>query len=109
MSFLFPQLDHFNFNNNRTFLQRYLVAMKKWDKGEPIFLYTGNEGDITWFANNTVSILVNLIEVLLRGDQREGVDLNPDSSSVLSCSMIVIRGLELWEKLGVFSLVSWGH
>ena len=54
-AFYNPQLDHFNFNNNRTYLQRYLVAMKKWDKGEPIFLYTGNEGDITWFANNTVS------------------------------------------------------
>ena len=71
--FLFPQLDHFNFNNNRTFLQRYLVAMKKWDKGEPIFFYTGNEGDITWFANNTVSsdfhdfLVNNLLEVQPRG------------------------------------------
>ncbi|KAL9973435.1 hypothetical protein ACROYT_G019896 [Oculina patagonica] len=50
---LSQKLDHFNFNNNRTFLQRYLVAMKNWDKGQPILFYTGNEGDITWFANNT--------------------------------------------------------
>ena len=53
-SISFWQLDHFNYGNNRTFLQRYLVATKNWDKGGPIFFYTGNEGDITWFANNTV-------------------------------------------------------
>ena len=50
-----PQLDHFNFQTNRTFLQRYLIARKNWKVGGPIFFYTGNEGDITWFANNTVS------------------------------------------------------
>ena len=32
------------------------MARKNWVEGGPILFYTGNEGDITWFANNTVSI-----------------------------------------------------
>lgn len=51
------RLDHFNVAEERTFQQRYLVNDEKWDRQGPILLYTGNEGDIIWFCNNTVSIL----------------------------------------------------
>ncbi|EPS74090.1 hypothetical protein M569_00662, partial [Genlisea aurea] len=51
-------LDHFNYNpqSYRTFQQRYLVNDTHWGgaaAGSPIFVYTGNEGDIEWFAKNT--------------------------------------------------------
>lgn len=48
------RLDHFNVADGRTFQQRYLVYEEQWDGWGPIFLYTGNEGDITMFSNNTV-------------------------------------------------------
>ena len=52
------RLDHFNAADQRTFQQRYLVNQDKWAEGKgPILLYTGNEGDITWFCNNTVRTL----------------------------------------------------
>ncbi|OWF46619.1 lysosomal Pro-X carboxypeptidase-like [Mizuhopecten yessoensis] len=48
------KIDHFGFANDDTYKQRYLVADQYWDKnGGPIFFYTGNEGDIAWFCNNT--------------------------------------------------------
>lgn len=48
------KIDHFGFLEDGTFKQRYLVADKHWQKpGGPILFYTGNEGDITWFCNNT--------------------------------------------------------
>ncbi|KFP53232.1 Lysosomal Pro-X carboxypeptidase, partial [Cathartes aura] len=48
------QIDHFGFDENLTFQQRYLVADQHWKKDDgPILFYTGNEGDITWFCNNT--------------------------------------------------------
>ncbi|KAJ9184531.1 hypothetical protein P3X46_004245 [Hevea brasiliensis] len=51
-------LDHFNFNpqSYQTFQQRYLINDTFWGgpkKNAPIFLYTGNEGEIEWFAQNT--------------------------------------------------------
>ncbi|GAB1292333.1 Lysosomal Pro-X carboxypeptidase [Apodemus speciosus] len=47
-------VDHFGFFDTRTFKQRYLVADKHWQKdGGSILFYTGNEGDIVWFCNNT--------------------------------------------------------
>lgn len=56
-SFYLLQIDHFGFLEDGTFKQRYLVADKHWKQpGGPILFYTGNEGDITWFCNNTVNI-----------------------------------------------------
>ena len=47
-------LDHFNFANTLTFPLRYLINEEHFaGPGSPIFLYTGNEGDIEWFARNT--------------------------------------------------------
>ncbi|KFK43799.1 hypothetical protein AALP_AA1G174100 [Arabis alpina] len=52
----FPQnLDHFSFQpeSYRIFHQKYLISSHFWRKGGPIFVYTGNEADIEWFASNT--------------------------------------------------------
>ncbi|XP_012468151.1 uncharacterized protein LOC105786320 [Gossypium raimondii] len=51
-------LDHFNFNpkSYQKFQHRYLINDTYWGgpkKNSPIFVYTGNEGDIEWFAQNT--------------------------------------------------------
>lgn len=43
----------FSFANNDTFNLRYLINDTYWKENGPIFLYTGNEGDITTFAQNT--------------------------------------------------------
>ncbi|XP_047127027.1 lysosomal Pro-X carboxypeptidase isoform X1 [Hydra vulgaris] len=51
----FPQtLDHFSFRSeDYQFAQRYLINDDYFKPGAPVFFYTGNEGDITWFCNNT--------------------------------------------------------
>uniref|UniRef100_A0A7N0V1B0 Lysosomal Pro-X carboxypeptidase n=1 Tax=Kalanchoe fedtschenkoi TaxID=63787 RepID=A0A7N0V1B0_KALFE len=51
-------LDHFNYHpqSYQTFQHRYLINDAFWGGAEsdaPIFVYTGNEGDIEWFAQNT--------------------------------------------------------
>lgn len=54
---LLLQIDHFGSLENGTFKQRYLLNDQHWHKeGGPILFYTGNEGDITWFCNNTVNM-----------------------------------------------------
>ncbi|RAL53700.1 unnamed protein product [Cuscuta campestris] len=56
----FPQtLDHFTFQPRgyKIFYQKYLINREHWHKGAPIFVYTGNEGDIGWFASNTGFLL----------------------------------------------------
>ena len=54
------QVDHFNSSDSRTFSQRVLSNRHNFNqKDGPIFFYTGNEGDITWFCNNTVSMKLN--------------------------------------------------
>lgn len=68
-------VDHFNQSDTRTFSQRYLVYDTLWNKKGPIFVYTGNEGDIEWFFQNTVSrqcvlidhFLCTLYELFLQG------------------------------------------
>lgn len=48
-------VDHFGFTANTTFKLRYLIndTFSSQNEKAPIFFYTGNEGDITLFANNT--------------------------------------------------------
>ncbi|KAL6575053.1 hypothetical protein OROMI_012338 [Orobanche minor] len=51
-------LDHFNYNPHSywKFQQRYLINDNYWggsQNNSPIFVYTGNEGNIEWFAQNT--------------------------------------------------------
>lgn len=53
-------LDHFNYRPESYLLfnQKYLMNREFWDNDPhhptgPIFVYTGNEGDIGWFADNT--------------------------------------------------------
>lgn len=50
-------MDHFGFAIEDTFKLRYLVN-DTWRKAEnaPIFFYTGNEGRIEIFAENTVRL-----------------------------------------------------
>ena len=48
-------VDHFNSQDERTFQQRCLVndTVYKRGSGAPIFFYTGNEGPIEEFCDNT--------------------------------------------------------
>jgi len=59
------QVDHFSFTVKNTFRQRYLMLSSYWKgNGSPIFFYTGNEGDIGLFYNNTVSLSSHYLHVV---------------------------------------------
>ncbi|XKL62403.1 hypothetical protein PGB90_002236 [Kerria lacca] len=56
-------LDHFSYNDNRTFSLKYLVNDSYWKiENGPIFFYTGNEGDIEIFAQNTGFLWESAVE-----------------------------------------------
>eukprot|EP00941_MAST-03F_sp_MAST-3F-sp1_P002699 g2699.t1 len=49
-------LDHFNFHETRTFMQRYYVCGKEtWGRksSNPVFFYTGNEASVDLYVNAT--------------------------------------------------------
>ncbi|KAH7680249.1 prolyl carboxy peptidase-like protein, partial [Aphelenchoides avenae] len=46
-------VDHFSYTDSRTFQLRYLMNTTFYQPGGPIFFYTGNEGGIEGFAENT--------------------------------------------------------
>jgi lysosomal Pro-X carboxypeptidase len=46
-------VDHFDFDNNNTYLQRYYSYSDYWKPGNPIFFYLGNEADVTLYVNAT--------------------------------------------------------
>ncbi|EFA10876.1 lysosomal Pro-X carboxypeptidase [Tribolium castaneum] len=51
--FIDVPLDHFSFTNNATFKLKYLINDSFWIDDGPIFFYTGNEGAVETFAENT--------------------------------------------------------
>jgi lysosomal Pro-X carboxypeptidase len=54
-------LDHFNFATSpQYYKERYLISTAYWDGTGPIFFYSGNEGDITGFWNNSGFITTTL-------------------------------------------------
>ncbi|ETN73131.1 hypothetical protein NECAME_13623 [Necator americanus] len=46
-------VDHFSFANKDSFKLRYFINTDSYEKGGPIFFYTGNEGKLEGFAENT--------------------------------------------------------
>uniref|UniRef100_A0AC35TJF5 Lysosomal Pro-X carboxypeptidase n=1 Tax=Rhabditophanes sp. KR3021 TaxID=114890 RepID=A0AC35TJF5_9BILA len=46
-------VDHFSFTDDRKFSLRYLINTDSYKAGGPIFFYTGNEGSVESFAENT--------------------------------------------------------
>ncbi|CAD5216733.1 unnamed protein product [Bursaphelenchus okinawaensis] len=46
-------VDHFSFADTREFELRYFINLTHYQPGGPIFFYTGNEGKLEVFAQNT--------------------------------------------------------
>ncbi|CAJ0578616.1 unnamed protein product, partial [Mesorhabditis spiculigera] len=46
-------VDHFAYTDNRTFELRYFINTESYKPGGPILFYTGNEGSLESFAENT--------------------------------------------------------
>lgn len=48
--------DHFSFQSNTTFDQKYLYYDKFWRENGPMFVYFGNEGEIEAYYDNSGAI-----------------------------------------------------
>uniref|UniRef100_A0AC34QB69 Uncharacterized protein n=1 Tax=Panagrolaimus sp. JU765 TaxID=591449 RepID=A0AC34QB69_9BILA len=46
-------IDHFSFADDRSFKLRYFINLEHYEAGGPILFYTGNEGNLESFAENT--------------------------------------------------------
>ncbi|KAE9556588.1 hypothetical protein FO519_000282 [Halicephalobus sp. NKZ332] len=46
-------IDHFSFADDRRFNLRYFINLEHFQENGPIFFYTGNEGSLESFAQNT--------------------------------------------------------
>jgi len=46
-------IDHFSFADDRSFKLRYFINLDNFQDNGPIFFYTGNEGSLEAFAQNT--------------------------------------------------------
>lgn len=51
--YLEQEVDHFNFELQDTFMERYFLSDVYWKGSGPLFFYTGNEGAIEGFYDNT--------------------------------------------------------
>ncbi|CAH8499289.1 unnamed protein product [Schistosoma turkestanicum] len=51
--YFWTRVDHFSFVNEDKFLIKYLINNESFSPGGPIFFYTGNEGAIETFAENS--------------------------------------------------------
>ena len=54
--FEYMPIDHFSFADHRTFGLRYFINLDHYTDGGPIFLYTGNEGNLETYTINSVII-----------------------------------------------------
>ncbi|CAH8550302.1 unnamed protein product [Schistosoma margrebowiei] len=51
--YFWTRIDHFSFVNDDKFFIKYLINNESFTPGGPIFFYTGNEGAIETFAENS--------------------------------------------------------
>jgi pimeloyl-ACP methyl ester carboxylesterase len=65
------RIDHFDFNNTRTFSQRYFTNLTYWNKepNSPLIVYIGGEGSMTGsrWDSGTISKLANQTHAILLG------------------------------------------
>ncbi|EDO48107.1 predicted protein, partial [Nematostella vectensis] len=90
-------VDHFNFIQSGTFKQRYLYTEKYWDGKGPIFFYSGNEGGITGFWENSGFVFEaakNFSALVIFGEHRyygESLPFGQDSFKIENIGYLSIE------------------